>query len=747
MPHDPPNTNDVDLLALDQPGAMDGCTRVLARDGQALNESIFILRGLRCAACAQTIEQSLARAGVLAAQVQFASERARVIWSPQQIVASAIVQAIRQAGYDAVPAHSIIDEDARRRAERQALWRLLVAGFCMMQVMMYAVPAYYMNPGEVSPDIDRLLRWAGWLLTLPVLLFACKPFFASALTDLRRGQIGMDFPVALGIVITFAAGTSATFQPDGILGSELYFDSLTMFVFFLLAGRWLEQKLKRRTAGAVEAIVQRLPQSVLRIQGEVEARVAISQLKVGDQVRILAGQAFPGDGVLLDQPADVDEALLTGEAQAITRMVGDAVIAGSYNLAGPVLVRLTRLGADTRFGQIAALMDAAACDKPRLAQLADRIAAPFLLIVLAAAAAAAMFWWWHAPQLAPAMPIKVAIAILIVTCPCALSLATPAALLAAAGALAKRGMLVRSLQSIETLARADLFVFDKTGTLTSDCPTVVAIETRAGITSEEATTLAAALARHSIHPVARALQANARIHDADIALDNISETAGAGLSATHAAYGRIRLGSAQHAGVALSDETASACYLADDHGLLARFLLAEAIKPHAAASVATLQARGAQVWLLSGDQAAAVDKVASATRVNQALAAQSPEAKRLRIQAAQRAGHCVAMIGDGLNDGPVLAQADLSIALGQAAPLAQSRADILILSGDPADVAQAHHTARRAMQIVRQNLRWAAIYNAVCIPLAITGQLPPWLAGLGMAASSLLVVGNALRVR
>lgn len=759
-----------DLRALDLPEAMSDCSRGVIVGGLACQESLFILQNLRCAACGPIIERALLGcAGVVSARVQLVNARLRVVWNPAQVLPSSLVATVQQAGYKAVPARSLAAETARRATEKQALWRLLVAAFCMMQVMMYAVPAYYINPGEISREIDLLLRWAGWFLTLPVLLFSCQPFFAGALAGLRQGRISMDFPVALGIVITFVAGTAASFAPEGTFGGDLYFDSLTMFVCFLLAGRWLEQQMKSRTAGALEAIIERLPEQVWRISSQGvknEMRVSLRQLQVGDVVRVLAGQAFPGDGMLIDQGADVDEALLTGEARPVSRAAGDTVIAGSYNLSGPVLVALTRLGEDTRFGQMVTLMETAAREKPRLAQLADRVAGPFLLAVLLSAALAAGFWWWHDPALAPALPLKIAVAVLIVTCPCALSLATPAALLAAAGSLARRGILVRRLQAIETLAQAEVFAFDKTGTLTSDTPSLLRIDTRIGLDEAEALRLAGALASQSLHPLARALHALganstspetasptpntstpiASMPLGPIHLTHIQETPGAGLTGHAEATGTLRLGSAAHAGVADAADGAASCYLADETGFLARFVFSETIKPGAADALTELRKAGRETWLLSGDQPAAVAAVARQVGAGSFRAAQSPAQKRACLQAAQAKGKRVVMVGDGLNDGPVLAQADVSITLGRAAPLAQSRADFIVLSGNPADVIWARQLAVRTLRILKQNLGWAAAYNLLCVPLAVAGLLPPWLAGLGMALSSLAVVGNALRL-
>jgi Cu2+-exporting ATPase len=531
---------------LDDPQAWTAFSR--PQDGQpGAWESHLMIEGMHCAACALTVEDALLRVpGVQAASVSAGSRRARVLWQADAVLPSGWMEAVRRAGYRAVPANDAFASERRRQETRKALWRWLVAGFCMMQVMMYAWPAYVAEPGDLTMEMEQLLRWASWVITLPVMLFSCGPFFLAAWRDIWQRRISMDLPVALGMAITFVVSTAGTFEPQGLFGREVYFDSLTMFVFFLLTGRWLEQRLRERTAGALDALMNRLPDSVLRqrANGEFE-RVAVRRIQPGDVLRVLPGEAFPADGTVLEGQTHVDEALLTGESHPLPRGPAAAVIAGSHNLSAAVLVRVERTGADTRFAQIVALMEEAATSRPQLAQLVDRLARPFLIGVLLAAAGAAVWWW---PQ-DPGHALMVAVAVLIVTCPCALSLATPAAMLAAAGTLARRGVLVRRLGALESLAQADLLVFDKTGTLTRDALTLQSVYLRDGVSREQAVALAAALARHSLHPVSRALQAAGQ-GGAQWTAQDVQETAGRGLSGRVQVPGgpvhELRLGSAVH---------------------------------------------------------------------------------------------------------------------------------------------------------------------------------------------------------
>ncbi len=718
------------------------------RQGDAWESHVGV-EGMHCAACALTVEQALQSVpGVREVSVNAASHMARVVWVQERTRPSEWFAALARAGYRAVPATEAGQAQERAAQARLMLWRWLVAGFCMMQVMMYAVPAYVAAPGEMTGDITQLMRWASWVLTLPVLLFCCKPFWAGAWRDLRRGSVGMDVPVALGIFIAFAASSAATFggiEADGS-GSEVWFDSITMFVFFLLSGRMLEQRLRDRTAGALEALSRRLPDSVERRAADGSfTRVAVRRLVPGDVVRVLAGEAFPADGGIIEGMTQVDEALLTGESMPLHRGPGQGVLAGSYNLSAPVLARVATTGAATRYAGIVALMQSAAADKPELARLADRVAGPFLLAVIAASAAAAA-WWWPAGH---AQAIGVAIAVLIVTCPCALSLATPAAMLAAAGALARGGVLVRRLQALETATAVDTVVFDKTGTLTHDRMSVSAIHTRAGTGTEDALRLAASLAQHSLHPASRAVAAAAPAGVPPAT--GIAEFAGQGVSGftvTASGHEELRLGSAAWCGAPPQARPADTLqvHLSDGQGWLASFDLDEVVREDALATINTIKAMGLRVQLLSGDQTRAVERLAWRLGIEWAHGSRSPEDKLAHVRFLQAGGHRVAMVGDGINDAPVLALADVSMSFAQAAPVSRARADFIFLGNQLVPVAAVLRQARRTRRIVRQNLAWAALYNAVCVPLAIAGLMPPWLAGLGMAASSLLVILNAARL-
>ena len=728
-------------------------------------ESHIVVGGMYCAACALTIEDALRTVpGVEQVEVSTSAERARVVWIAGQTRPSRWMAAIETAGYRVQPAMDASVRELRRQESRQLLWRWLVAAFCMMQVMMYAWPVYVAQPGDLTADMESLLRWASWVISLPVLLFTCQPFFKGAWRDLRRRQVGMDLPVALGMGIAFGVSTLGTLDPGGPFGSEVYFDSFTMFVFFLLSGRLLEQRLRHRNAGLLDEALNRLPQSVQRVgpSGGLQP-VALSDLCVGDIIRVLPGDIFAADGVVRRGCSQADESLLTGEATPRPKKIGDSVVSGSANLSAPLDIEVIRLGEQTVYAGMVALMRQAATQKPALVQLADRVARPFLWGVLLCATLAAVLWW---PQ-GPAQALMVAVAVLIVTCPCALSLAAPVSLLCSAGAAARHGVLVRRLQALEQLNHIDTVVFDKTGTLTDGQLCLQQVIPLGPLSGNDARRLAGLLGRESRHPAARALSQPDTGEASFWRIDGVYEAVGEGLQASAVQLGdfsmhpamppagqpfELRLGSAAFTelpqGVA-PDARLVLAWRTHHQGPwlpLAAFTLAESPRPEAFQALQALRQAGLRICLLSGDRENAVQALAHLLDISVAYGQCSPAGKLAWLQAEQAQGRRVAMVGDGLNDGPVLAAAQVSFAMGDALPLAQTQSDIVVPSGDLRQVAYSLLHARATLRVIRQNLLWAAGYNALCVPLAMLGHMPAWLAGLGMALSSLAVVLNAARL-
>ncbi|MBI3094012.1 MAG: heavy metal translocating P-type ATPase [Rhodocyclales bacterium] len=725
--------------------------------GEHEQEAALILEGITCAACVWLNESHVRRQpGVTAVDINYTTRRARVRWDERVTKLSAILEAIAAIGYRAHPYDIGRAEELAQKERKAALWRLFVAGFGMMQVMMYAVPVYLAD-GDMTPDIEQLMRWASLILTLPVILYSAAPFFVSAWRDLKLRRVGMDVPVALGVGAAFAASVWATLSAAG----EVYFDSVTMFVFFLLTGRYLEMMARQKAARSVETLARAIPAFATRLPGWplstsdiAGERVAVAELHAGDAVQIKPGETVPADGVVLDGESAVDESLLTGESLPVPKRAGDALIGGSVNTASPLVMRVERVGEATRVAAIQRLMERAAAEKPRLVEMADRVAGRFIVVLLLLAVGTALAWWWIDASRA----LWVFVAVLVVSCPCALSLATPAALTVATGALAARGVLVTRGHAIEALARADRFIFDKTGTLTAGRMALVEaipIQGDAG----RALALAAALERGSEHPIAKALAAGAAAAGtaAVIEVDGLRATTGAGVEGTIA--GDLwRLGNPEFvAGLhgrevpvavqAIVGAGDTVIALGNASGWQAFFRLSDGLRPEASAMVAKLAAAGIRLSIFSGDASAAASRIGSLLGIADARGGLSPEDKHAALKALQDAGETVAMVGDGVNDAPVLAQAQVSIAMGGGADLARANADIVLLGNDLQALPQGLALARRSLRIVKQNLVWAFAYNFLAIPLAMAGWVTPWMAGIGMSASSLLVVLNALRLQ
>jgi Cu2+-exporting ATPase len=713
------------------------------------------VRGMVCAACALLIEHRLRRTdGVAGVHVDFTTQRAYVGFDPQRTDAAAIKRAIERAGY-----RTDAGSRSEARAQRIDLLRVLIAWLMMMQVMMLAVPAYVAKAGDIPADIEQLLRLAQLVLTVPVMLFSAVPIVRGAWSQLRAGPIGMDLPIMLGLAAAFAASAWATITTHG----PVYFDSITMFVALVLGVRWLQARALRVARGHLDDAQRRSRLTARRLRGFPASlateSVAAEQLVVDDHVLVPVGETVPADGLIVQGASSVSQAWLTGEATPIEKQDGAPVLAGSVNLEQPLVVRVTRAGEATSLAALRRLVDDAGRERPRIVELANRIAVAFLWIVLAVTAATVVGWWW----IDPAQALPAAVAVLVATCPCALSLAAPAALAATQSALAERGVLTARSAALEAMARIDVLACDKTGTLTTAEPALTRVIPLRGLRSAEVLAKAAALEAVAAHPFARALaQAAARI-TVPVAQDVVI-TPSAGIEGTVLAR-RLRIGKIEYA-LGLAGEAGQSAWarrwpalaaqlprddsviaLADEQGAMAVFAFGEMLRADAATLVEAAHAAGVEVVLVSGDRAGAVERVARALGIERVYAQQTPASKRELVAQLQGAGRRVAMLGDGFNDAPVLAQADVSIALAEGAALAQARADFIVLGSRAADVAALLRGARRGMSIVRENFVWALVYNLAAIPLAAFGYLSPALAAVGMAASSAVVVANALRAR
>lgn len=705
-------------------------------------EAVVAVEGLHCAACCWLIERGVGSLpGVTDLAVNASARRARVAFDPARVSLSAIVDGFARLGYRALPLDAAALDDARRGESRAAMKRLAVAGFGAMQAMMYASALYFGTLDGIDPVTRELFRWLDFAAATPVVLYAGAPFFAGALRLLRARTLGMDVPVALAIALIYAGSVVEVMRGGG----EVYFESVGMFVFLLLVGRYLEMRARHRAGDLVDALARSAPQVAERLADDGgTTRVGAFELVPGDRVAVAAGGGVPADGVLESARCRVDESLLSGESAAVVRRRGDAVCAGSVVVDAPAVVRVVRAGADTVLSSIVALASRAASERPRIALAGERAAAGFVARVLALAALTAMGWLVVDPQRAFAATV----AVLVVSCPCAFALAAPAAVTRALAVLAGRGVLVVRPDALEALAGATRVLFDKTGTLTEPWLAQDRVETFGGVGRDEALALAAALARTSTHPVASAIAAAAP--EPGLTVDEAVVEAGAGVAGRIGAR-RLRLGHAAFAGRELPERHApafddDAVLLADQHGVVAVLPMGERIRPGAREAVARLREAGLEIALASGDAPAKVRAVADTLGIASWRARLDPAGKLAWLRSLREGGARVIAVGDGINDAPVLAGADVAVAMASGAAIAQAASDVVLARDDPGAVADARALARRMLATLRVNQRWALGYNLAAVPLAAVGFVPPWLAALGMSASSLVVVLNALRI-
>ena len=726
------------LKLYDKPELQRSFVRV---DKENIREASLILEGIVCAACVWLNERHVCSLpGVIEFRVNYSTHRARVKWDDSQIHLSDILQSISNIGYIAHPFDPGRQEEIYKKERSAALKRLAVAGLGAMQVMMLAIAMYAGDYQGMDINLEHFMRWISMIIAVPVILYSARPFFSSAYRDLKRKQLGMDVPVSLAIGLAFLASCWATITRSG----EVYFDSVTMFTFFLLSGRFLEMSARQKAGQAAEELVKLLPAMATRITGSGDEVVAVSDLEPGDRVRVRPGESIPADGVVEEGISSVDESLLTGESIPLAKQQGHEVIGGTVNVESPLVIRISKVGEETILASIQRLLDRAQTEKPAIATVADRVAAYFVGFLLLLSGLVGYWWWQHQPEQA----FWVVLSLLVVTCPCALSLATPAALTAATGSLTRTGVLTTRGHALETLSQVSHFVFDKTGTLTSGRLSLESVELHAALSQQQCLDIAAALEQGSEHPVAKVIIQHGAEH-VPVA-ENIRATPGHGIEACIA--GRTyRLGNAgfvsrQQQARAGNKLGVSEVWLADEDGLLCLFSLRDEPREDAAQAVQALQQLGIEIWLLSGDNEAAVSEVAKRLGIEHYHAGMKPADKLEAIHRLQAEGAIVAMTGDGVNDAPVLAGAQVSIAMGSGTQLAQASADMVLLSEQLGHLPEAVRVARKTRQIIRQNLAWSIVYNLVALPLASMGYVAPWMAAIGMSASSLVVVLNALRL-
>lgn len=705
-----------------------------------ISQTRLLIEGITCAACGWLIEKHLKQLpGVLEATLNLSNHRLFISWDAEQVALSDLMKTIRHIGYAAHPWQPDKVSEQMQADNRRALRKLGVAGLLWMQVMMASMATWPEFNLDLSAGMDGLLRWTSLILTTPIVFYCSSEFFTGALRDLRTRHLTMDVSVSLAIAGAYAAGIWSTVTGQG----DLYFDAAGMFALFLLSGRYLERRARERTTAATTQLVNLLPASCLRLTAEGNSeRILLSELQQGDQLLVPPGNLIPADGRILSGQSSVDESLLTGEYLPLTKQPGDTVAAGTLNIEGPLTIDVVALGEATQLSAIVRLLERAQSLKPRLAELADTVAQWFLISVLLIAAIVGLVWW----QIDPSRAFWVVLSLLVATCPCALSLATPTALTTATGSLHKLGLLITKGHVLESFQKVDTVIFDKTGTLTEGKLTLKRILPLAQLNEHDCHQLAAALESHSEHPIARAFGRT------QLAAHNVSSTPGLGLEGTVQGQ-QLRIGRPDYVSAlggypapAMPSAEGQWLLLGDHQQALAWFALDDQLRADAPALLDACRARGWHVLLLSGDSSPMVQHIAQQLQIEDARGGLTPDDKLNVLKDLHSQDRHVLMLGDGVNDVPVLAAADISIAMGSATDLAKTTADAILLSNRLSSLVSALSVAKKTRRVIIENLGWATLYNGLVIPFAAVGWVTPGWAALGMSVSSLLVVLNALRL-
>ena len=710
-------------------------------------EAILVISGISCAACAWLIEHRLNQLEhVISVNLNLTTHRLMVRWSDDKVKLSQIFEEIHQLGYQAHPFSATEAEQQRIQESKTAFRRLAVAGFATMQVMMLAVPLYVGELQGILEQYQIFLRAASMLFATAVVLYSARPFFSAALRDLRSRHLTMDVPVSIAILLAYFSSVWSTVNQ----GPEIYFDSVCMFTFFLLTGRFFEMRARHRMTQAGNNLLDLMPSAAIKVSSSGNTVIASNDIQVGDLLLIKPGQQIPADGIVESGTSAVDEAALTGEYLPIDKSQGDALIGGTHNVESQLVMRVTATGAEAQLNTIMRLMDRAQQEKPAIAIFADKVASRFVAAVLIIASSIAIAWTF----IDPSQAFWITLAVLVVTCPCALSLATPTALTAATASLREQGFLISKGHVLEGLNQVDRIVFDKTGTLTRgelSLEQVLPASAGLALNPTQALQIAATLEQYSNHPIARAFNSAVLFET-----DNIEQVTGKGIKGQiittegqeDCTYriGRADFAFPQQALTPPVIDDRQWLLLADDKQPLYWFALSDTLRQGAGTTIAQLKNWGIKVAILTGDPSAQVEAVATALDITEVHKGLSPEQKLELASGWQQQGERLMMVGDGINDVPTLARADIAVAIGQASDLTKTNADAVITNNSLTTLLHAISKGKKSTQIIRQNIYWALLYNLLALPLAATGFIPPWAAAIGMSVSSLIVVGNALRL-
>jgi len=701
------------------------------RNSKDSSEVTLSLEGVSCAACAWLIEKQVStKSGVLSIRVNTTTNRALLAWDKSQARLSEILSLIHRLGYKAAPFEADKQEAAYHEQMKQYLYRLGIAGLATMQVMMLAVALYLEVFGDLEPEFKNYFRWVSLIFATPVMLYSALPFYINAWRSIRSRTLGMDVPVSIAMIFAYCASLVATVTEQG----EVFFESISMFAFFLLVGRFLEMRARRKAAAASGNLLKLIPAIANKLNGD---QVPVKTLKVGDQIRVLPGEHIPADGKIISGRVHIDESMLTGESLPVVKQADDHVFAGTLNGEESFELEVASSKADSMISNIVRLQDEAQLSKPKIAEIADVVARYFVAVILIIAAGT--WFYWHSSK--PDDAFWIMLSVLVATCPCALSLATPTALTCATSRMGNLGILLRKSHVFETLCKVNHLIVDKTGTLTHGDIEINDVGLYADLTKDEALAVAASLESHANHPIARAFKPYA---DFNVTVSDVENVIGSGIKGIYQDK-EVKIGSAQFVLGKANASKANSVFLSIAGEHVATFGYRDPIRVETKEFIDQFQSSGVKVTLLTGDTKQNAELVANQIGIKDVVAGAKPQDKLSYLQQVD-SDDITMMIGDGINDAPTLAGAHLSIAMGGGADVAKASADMVLL-GDRLDrILEARELALQTRKIIRENLAWSLGYNLLILPLAVAGFVAPYFAVVGMSASSIIVVSNSLRL-
>ncbi|MEI8614666.1 heavy metal translocating P-type ATPase metal-binding domain-containing protein [Shewanella sp. PP-He15 brown] len=703
-------------------------------------ESVSLsIDGITCAACAWLIEHKVKQlTGVSQVLVNSTTQRAMISWDKRTVKLSDILGQISRIGYQAAPYQVDEQELNNKLNSRKFLLRLGLAGFATMQVMMFALALYTGYFTDLDVQYRDYFRWVSMIFATPVVLYSAQPFYFSAIRTLLSGKLNMDVSVSIAIGGAYVASCFATVNGTG----EVYFESVSMFTFFLLLGRYFEQKARQKASVSSSNLHKLVPLTAHLVNDNGQEEIPAKKLRLNDVILVKPGEMIAADGVVIEGHTSINEAMLTGEQMPIEKTVASQVYAGTINVDQPIKVSVTALGQDQLVAEIIRLQELASNTKPAIALLADKLSRYFSGTILTIATITYLVW--H--QISPEDAFWVTLSVLVATCPCALALATPTAVTCATAIFTRLGIITRKAGVFEKLPQIKHVVFDKTGTLTCGTLSIGQTQCMADLTNTQALAIAAALEAGSRHPIAAAF---AMFADNALVAEEVHHEVGFGVR------GRIDgtdyfIGNAVFTGASIdSRDPTQKIWLARSANnqleVLASFEIQDNIRQDSKATIEMLKQQGCRISIASGDSSGHVHQLAKELGIDDVHSGLTPADKLALVTRLQQHTR-VAMFGDGINDAPVLAGADLSVAMGSGSAIAKNSADLILLGDHLSRFTQAVSVAKLTTQIIRQNLAWALGYNALILPLAVTGHVAPYIAAIGMSASSLIVVGNSLRL-